>query len=269
MTILAIAALVLMVWKPTWIRKASSEETTEEQMQSVASVAVGKLLPVMQGGTKQQVIGHVGYTTSFNSDTRLPNWVYWELTYEKAHGSYPRDDDFRPDPKVKGRQADVADYKGSGWDRGHMAPAGDMKWSETAMSESCYFSNICPQHSGLNGGDWRVLEEKCRSLTSRYDTLYIICGPIVGKAANGTIGANKVTVPDGFFKVILAERKGSLYGIGFIFSNNSGADKDLRDYACSINYVEQATGMDFYSSLSDDIEEAVESQCVLGNWNIR
>lgn len=268
-TVLAIAALVLMVWKPTWISKASSEETTEEQMQSVASVAVGKLLPVMQGDAKQQLIGHVGYTTSFNSDTRLPNWVYWELTYEKAHGSYPRDDDFRPDPKVKGKQADVSDYRGSGWDRGHMAPAGDMKWSETAMSESCYFSNICPQHSGLNGGDWRVLEEKCRSLTSVYDTLLIACGPIVGNAVNGTIGSNKVTVPDAFFKVLLGVKKGRLYGIGFFFSNTSGANKALRDYACTINDVERTTGIDFYSSLSDDIEETVESQCWLSDWNIK
>lgn len=262
-TALAVVALVLVVWRPTSKKEASSG------VESSQVVVDGGFLPVVPNSMKEQVIDHVGYTTSFNRDTRLPNWVYWELTYDKAHGNFPRDDDFRPDPKVKGAQADVADYRSSGWDRGHMAPAGDMKWDETAMSESCYFSNICPQHSGLNGGDWRSLEEKCRSLTSLYDTLRIACGPIVGDAINGTIGENKVTVPDAFFKVLLGKKKGRLNGIGFIFSNTSGADKELRDYACTINEVELATGMDFYSSLSDEIEEAVESQCNLGDWNIK
>ena len=137
------------------------------------------------------------------------------------------------------------------------------------MSESCYFSNICPQHGGLNGGDWRVLEEKCRSLTSMYDTLRIVCGPIVGDAVNGTIGTNKVVVPDGFYKVMLTRKRGNYYSIGFIFANTSGADKDLRDYACSINDVEALTGIDFFSSLSDDIEERIEAQCTLSDWNIK
>ena len=271
-----LVAVVVLVVSCRGGRQARIRDSVVGETAFVSSVKTGEsvycmesFLPVTPSGVREQVIEHEGYTVSFDSDVRLPNWVYWELTYEKAHGSVPRSDDFRPDPKVKGAQADVTDYRRSGWDRGHMAPAGDMKWSETAMSESCYFSNICPQHGGLNGGDWRVLEEKCRSLTSMYDTLRIVCGPIVGDAVNGTIGTNKVVVPDGFYKVMLTRKRGNYYSIGFIFTNTSGADKELRDYACSINDVEALTGIDFFSSLSDDLEERIEAQCTLSDWNIK
>ena len=104
---------------------------------------------------------------------------------------------------VTGLIATNADYTRSGYDKGHMAPAADMKWSPQAMEESFYFSNMCPQHPQLNRRGWKNLEEKIRDWAIADSAIIIICGPIVAKQPK-TIGKNKVVVPQQFFKVVLS-----------------------------------------------------------------
>ena len=157
------------------------------------------------------------------------------------------------------------DYSGSRYDRGHMVPAGDMKWDEQAMKESFYMSNMCPQAPNLNKGDWRILEEQCRKWAQRYGTLFIACGPIVDKrlSSKKRIGRSKVLVPDGFFKVVLKMgRKPS--AIGFVFPNDD-CNQSLMEYAMSVDNVEELTGIDFFHHLPDDQEEMLEAQKVV-NW---
>lgn len=137
--------------------------------------------PRVMDSRENQVIVHKGYTVSYNKDTRLPNWVAYELTDIEVNGTCKRNSRFFPDPDAKGKQADNEDYRNTGWDKGHIAPAGDMKWDDQAMLESCYFTNICPQNHNLNGGDWRTLEEKCRDYARRYGNVYIAAGPIKGE----------------------------------------------------------------------------------------
>ena len=145
--------------------------------------------PLAVKGTKGSIVfNHTGYTVSFNSATKIPNWVAYELTAEEAVGTVKRDNGYYPDPDIKAPQADNNDYRNMGWDRGHMAPAGDMKWSMEAMHESCYFTNICPQNRNLNAGDWNTLENKCRTWAQRYGSVQIVCGPIVGEMKQGTLG---------------------------------------------------------------------------------
>ena len=206
---------------------------------------------------ESQVITHMGFTVSYNETTRLPNWVAYELTDIEANGTCKRNGRFFQDPDVNGPQADNEDYRNTGWDKGHIAPAGDMKWDDQAMFESCYFSNICPQNHNLNGGDWRSLEEKCRDYARRYGSVHIAAGPIVGEAQNGTIGINTVVVPDGFFKVLLVFHEGTYEGIGFYFENAAG-HRPLTAYAKSIDEIEEITGMDFFYLLPDDLENQVE-----------
>lgn len=217
----------------------------------------GLELPVIRE-EDELILKRLGFTVSYNKTWKIPNWVAWTLTPERTMGKVKRADDFLPDPDLgESHRATDADYYRARYDRGHMAPAGDMKWDEQAMQESFYLSNICPQAPNLNRGDWRILEENCREWAAKGNTLYIVCGPIVEKGKQSKrIGKNKVMVPDHFFKVILWVGS-EPQAIGFIFPNDD-CDKVLFDYAVSVDKVETVTGMDFFHALPDDLEEQVE-----------
>ena len=213
---------------------------------------------LVKSGEKGTVLSYTGFTVSFNPQTKLPIWVAYELTKEETEGTVKRNNNYYPDPNLKEAQASNNDYRNSGWDRGHMAPAGDMKWSEQAMLESCYFTNMCPQNKNLNGGDWRSLEERCRTLAGVYGSVQIVCGPIIGDMKNGTLGENKVAIPDAFFKVLMVRVGDEYEGIGFVFENKAG-HQDLFNYAMSIDSVESMTGMDFFHQLPDKVENKMEA----------
>lgn len=212
-----------------------------------------------------EIINYEGMTISFNSKMHVPNWVAWELTRDEANGSFPRKGNFRSDDKVTG-SAETWDYSYSGYDRGHMAPAGDMKWSEKAMGESFYMTNMCPQAKTLNTGTWKRLEEKCRQWADIDSAIIIVCGPILSDPINEFIGDSKVAVPKRFFKVILSPYINNPRGIGFIMSNGK-IPGGLQSTAVTIDEVERITGLDFFSSLPDEIENEVESQCKFHYWS--
>lgn len=241
------------------------EHKTQKKSETVAQLEI----PVLEKKTPSQILSYKGFTVSYNNNTRLPNWVAYELTATEVAGDLPRKDKFRPDPAANGPQANKEDYRNSGWDRGHMAPAADMKWDAEAMGESCYFTNICPQNPQLNGGDWKELEEKCRKWAEKHGRLYIACGPIILGNEHGTIGANEVIIPDKFYKVVLARINGEYRGAGFIFHNSplrkskiSGkppVNRPLESYLVSIDEVEAITGIDFFHALPADTQNRVES----------
>ena len=145
---------------------------------------------------------HTGYTVDFNPEWHIPNWVAYELTEEELQGDVPRAQNFQPDPQLSDCTPSTFDYSRSGYDRGHMAPAVNMKWDEQAMNESFYTSNICPQNHNLNSGVWQQLEERVNLWACSYGNTYIVCGPIMAKEYE-TIGRAKVAVPEAFFKVVL------------------------------------------------------------------
>ncbi len=212
------------------------------------------------------VVEHIGYTVSFNTKHNIPNWVAYDLTSEEVAGVTPRAEHFEPDPKIINCPT-TDDYKNSGYDRGHMAPAGDMKWSKQAMTESFYLSNICPQNHNLNGGDWKALEEHLRTMATQYEKVYIACGPIVS-AKPKTIGtSSQIAVPDAFFKAVLRKKGDSWSAVGFMMPNVAG-HKPLNKYAMSIDEIEIITDMDFFYNLPDSIEKEVESIYQLSDWNL-
>lgn len=215
--------------------------------------------PLLNDDQDSQIIEHKGYVVSYNQQTRLPNWVAYELTDIEVDGNCKRNGRFYQDPDTKSIQADNEDYRNSGWDKGHIAPAGDMKWDEHAMTESCYFTNICPQNHNLNGGDWRSIEEMCRDYALQYGNLYIAAGPIVGEKKNGTIGLHKIVIPDAFYKVIMVSIDGKYEGIGFVCQNEAG-HKPLNTYAKTIDEVEEITGIDFFYLLPDTLENEMEKR---------
>lgn len=216
-------------------------------------------------GTPEQILKRTGYVASYNKTTLLPNWVAWHLTAERTEGSAKRSGvDFAEDTEVPEPRATDWDYYNSGYDRGHMCPAADNKWSKKAMEESFLFTNMCPQNGNLNRGDWNEMEMACRKWAKKYSDLYIVCGPILYKGKHKTIGKNKVVVPEAFFKVVL--RTGDdPQAIGFIYKNTSG-NRPKDSYVNTVDEVERITGIDFFPSLPDDVEKKVEAECDLGLW---
>ena len=132
-------------------------------------------LPKLTSNRSQQIIHHLAYTVSYNPKWKIPNWVAYELTRGETYGDVPRKKKFSPDPLVKGYRVQHSDYSNSGYDRGHMAPAADMKWAEQAMRESFYMTNVCPQNQSLNRGDWNDLEELARDWARKYESIYRSC----------------------------------------------------------------------------------------------
>ena len=216
---------------------------------------------------KQQVIEHLGYTVSYSPVWHVPHWVAYSLTRSETMGEVPRAKSFTPDPKACGAKVTHQDYTKSGYDRGHMAPAGDMKWSERAMAESFYTTNICPQNHNLNNGDWKALEELARDWAAKYGEVFIACGPIV-EADYKTIGCDhRIAVPKAFYKVALRRKGKSWTAIGFIFPNAAGS-RPLMTYMLSVDEVEQRTGIDFFYLLPDSIENKVEADYNIADWTI-
>lgn len=213
---------------------------------------------------QEQIIRHSGYTVSYNKDLRIPNWVSYELTRRETTGKEKRNDRFIADPLVKGVSATNEDYSRSGYDKGHMAPAADMKWSNTAMKESFYFSNICPQHPQLNRRGWKKLEEKIRDWAAADSAIIVICGPVIRKQAK-TIGKNKVVVPQQFFKVVLSPFVKPMRAIGFLFNNEQCVDP-LSAYTVTIDSIERLTNMDFFAPLPDEIENKIEAKSNYYEW---
>lgn len=237
-------------------------ETEQTVVKPSSASPTGALeIPIMKSNTGGQILKRKGYTLSYNADYKTPQWVAWELTKKETKGKERRTDKFLPDPDVRGAKAYTGDYTKSGYDRGHMAPAADMKWNRKAMEESFYMSNICPQNPNLNRGDWNDLEEKSRHWAKKYGVVYIACGPIYDNKRPKRIGNNKVAVPDAFYKVVLINDKKNPKAIGFIFPNKAG-HKPLKKYVVTVDSVEKRTNIDFFSALPDEIENKIEAELV-------
>ncbi len=224
-------------------------------------------IPARLYDREEQIIHHTGYSVSYNETWRIPNWTSYEMTRAKSNGTFPRAKHFKVDPQVLGISAKNEDYANSGYDRGHMVPAGDMKWDKKAMEESFYYSNMCPQNRNLNAGDWKELEDKVRNWAIRDSAIIVITGPIVKSNKPKRIGVNGVVVPDAFYKVILSPYTSSPQAIGFIMQNEK-CNNPLRTYAVTVDSIESVTGIDFFPSLPDEIENKVESVFSLAKWGL-
>jgi len=212
----------------------------------------------------ETIITHTAYSFSYNEPHEQANWVAHLLTKEKTQKAFERSNKFLPDPEVKTQTANDADYKSSGYDRGHLAPAADMSWSEITMQESFYYSNMSPQVPSFNRGIWKKCEELVRSWASENDSIYIVTGPVL-KEGLPTIGENKISVPNYYYKVILDYSSPSIKGIGFIFPNAASSEA-LENFTISIDSVEAFTGIDFYPSLPDEQEELIEKIKCIDCW---
>lgn len=241
---------------------ANTGQPTSDDEETVQGLEI----PAPITNRDEQILRRIGYTVSYNKQTMQPNWVAWHLTKEHLSGSAKRprkafhEDEDVPEPRVLD-----ADYYNSGVDRGHLCPAADNKWSEEAMLQSFLFTNICPQDHGLNVGDWNEMENQCRRWAKHYGDIYIVCGPIFYNKQHEKIGKHRIPVPEAFFKVVLRMGK-TPHAIGFIYKNESG-NRPMGDYVNTVDQVERITGYDFFPSLPDDVEKAVEATADLDEWS--
>ena len=245
--------------------------TIETPIPATSPVALADLMEIPALTSGGRIVQHGAFVSSYNTETLIPDWVAYELTADETGGSHSREGiDFRMDPDLKGcTQAMREDYSGSGWSKGHLMPAADAAFSSSTMSETFYFTNICPQNETLNAGDWQYLEKRVRNWANRYGIVWVVTGPIVGENRYGTIGDRDVVVPDSFYKALLIQKKnGSYSAIAFVMDN----DEDryyLKDCSMTINDLEALTGFDFFPALDDKVEEKVESTVRLSDWGIR
>lgn len=217
-------------------------------------------------GLDEQILTRASYIVSYNKKTKCPNWVAWRLTREHSNGDVSRmGNAFHEDREVPAPRALNADYKQSGYSRGHMCPAGDNKWNREVMYETFLLSNVCPQNANLNSGLWNQIEISCRRWAEKYDDIYIICGPMYFKSKEMQyIGENNVAIPDAFFKVILC-LNGDPKCIGFICRNTDGnKKKDM--YVNTLEEVERLTGLHFFPQLDPEIRKLVESEADISMW---
>lgn len=268
MVVLAVLALISVILYYSCGRKIHDTiiETAAKAKQEYAQVGerpaysvpryTGLEIPQWESTATSQIIEHTGYTVSYNCDTKIPDWVAYELTREETKGKEKRSNKFKADPESRYDCATDADYYKSGYDKGHMAPAGDMKWSRQVMLESFYYTNVAPQAPKLNRGVWKKLEESIRQWADRDSAIVVVCGPVTDGSSK-RIGPNGVTVPRAYYKVITAPYVRNPRAIGFIFPNENRSGR-LESYAVSVDSVERVTGMDFFSQYPDSIETIIE-----------
>lgn len=242
-------------------QQQNNDISLEEAVVSVQNLEI----PAKLKDRSEKILKRSNYTISYNRNWNQPNWVAWELNKNETKGRNNRNEEFTADPDLaEAYQVESYDYSGSGYDRGHMCPAGDNHFDAKAMNESFYMSNICPQNHELNAGKWNDLEIACRKWANRYQQLFIVCGPIIDKRNGKRIGKeHEIIVPEKFFKVILITSTKTARAIGYIFENN-GSDRPYKVH--SIDEVEKITGMDFFPNLPDKIEDLVESRYEASDW---
>lgn len=227
----------------------------------------GAELPVCLRPVTEQVIRHEGYTVSYNSDYRVANWVAYQLTGQEAKSKRAeRSNKFVRDPQVRGASAENGDYTRTGYDRGHLAPAGDMKWSTKAMRESFYLSNITPQKPGLNRGIWKDLEEQCRLWAMDSGAVLVATGPVLSGELK-RLGKNRVAIPKRFYKVLCMRWNGRYEAVGFLFDNRDYDDTPLPSLMIPVDSVERVTQIDFFPSLPDEVEAPMEAVVHAEAWS--
>lgn len=223
------------------------------------------LLPTTHKG---YIVSHPHYSLSYVEKHEQPEWVTYYISKRRLNNKRAkRANWFEKDPLVRTGSATFKDYKGSGYDKGHLAPAADMAFSKEAMVECFYMSNMSPQVHNFNGGVWRELEELSRDWGRMNNKIYVVTGPIF-KDNLGVIGrTNEVTVPGYYFKILLDIEGNEKKAIGFIMPNKV-SNRAVSSYVKTVDEIEKITGIDFFPQLDDDLEDKLESQVNLAKWPV-
>ncbi|WP_395061542.1 DNA/RNA non-specific endonuclease [Flavobacterium sp.] len=240
-------------------------EVSNDTIQSGFSNKNNEKFDFLPTSTSQQIIVHDNYTLSYVEDKEQAEWVAYELKKNSSHNQNFERPFFIEDVKVGSGSANWKNYKNSGYDKGHLCAAGDMKFSKKAFEETFLTSNIAPQKHDFNEGIWNTLEQKVRYWSSKYDGIYVVTGGVLSGNLK-TIGKEKVAVPDYFYKVLLDDSRGEYKMIGFLVPAID-SNKPLYEFVVPVDQIEKMTGIDFYPKLNDAIENKLEKANDYKGWS--
>lgn len=229
---------------------------------------------------------HEHFTLSYSEDDEQSEWVAYELTREESYGKLQRKELFTEDPTIHTESAQPYEYRNSQYTKGHLAPAGDMKFDKEAMEQCFYMSNVSPQEKEFNAGVWNDLEQQVRHWARKFGKVYVITGPFLPKKVkkenklsyveqDGDTIKSDITIPKFFFKIIFDySYKGKEKMIAFIMPNEKIDNPDkqgdsfdyLFDYATTVDNVEAQTGLDFFTNLPKEDRKRYESTLDIKAW---
>ncbi len=261
-----ISAILLVIVLSYYLYQEKFQDKNIEDSKEVTLINFGDFnyLPTSTTG---QIIKHDGYNLSYSEKHEQAEWVAYSLDKNDIVYANRKRPFFIEDPKVKTNSADWRNYKKSGYDRGHLCPAGDRRKTEKSYNETFYTSNISPQKHDFNAGIWNKLEQKTRYWAKKYNHLYVITGGILENNLK-TIGKEKVAIPNQFYKILLDYTKPEIKAIAFLLPHKE-SNKSLSEFVVSIDEIEQITGIDFFYNLPDDLEDKLESNSNYKNWSFR
>lgn len=262
-TIYSIVAIVLVIgiYGFEYFLDKNEEDAIVEQGKTPNNPSIAFFLPTSTTG---QIVHHKGYSLSYSEPHEQAEWVAYELKKEHLSNSNFKRPYFEIDKTVKTGAASWRNYKNSGYDRGHLCPAGDRKYSKEAHDETFLTSNITPQNHEFNSGIWNTLEQKVRYWASRYDGVFVVTGGVL-KGNLKAIGNEDVSVPNQFYKVVLDYNSGNPKVLAFIMPHKN-SDKPLYEFVVSVDEIEVLTGIDFFPELDDSLENVLEASSSYKEW---
>jgi len=215
--------------------------------------------------TTGQIVHHNGYSLSYSETHEQAEWVAYELKKSHLSSTNHKRPYFEIDKTVKTGAASWRNYKNSGFDRGHLCPAADRRYSKEAHDETFLTSNISPQKHQFNAGIWNTLEQKVRYWARKYDGIFVVTGGVL-KGSMETIGTEDVAVPNQFYKVLIDNNTGKTKIIAFLMPHEN-SNKPLYEFVVSVDALEALTGIDFFPELEDAIEDELEASSSYKGWS--
>ncbi|WP_456440914.1 DNA/RNA non-specific endonuclease [Psychroserpens sp.] len=219
----------------------------------------------LPSSTTDQIVHHANYSLSYSETHEQAEWVAYELKKSHLSSTNFKRPYFEIDKAVKTGAAHWRNYKKSGYDRGHLCPAGDRRFSKEAHDETFLTSNISPQEHQFNAGIWNTLEHKVRYWARKYDGVFVITGGVL-KGNMKTIGDEDVSVPNQFYKVLIDSNTGNTKMIAFLMSHKD-SNQPLYKFVVSVDEIEALTGIDFFAELDDNIENRLEASSSYKGWS--
>lgn len=272
---LIIVMIALFIFLYVW-RNGRSKVTSQVEDKSISQVIAESTLNLDDFPLNHyypsaehksgKIVEHFAYSLSYNEEHKQAEWFIYELTKEQALSKkIVRQGDFVPDPHPSIQSAHPSDYFKSGYDKVHLSPTADNRWSAQAMTECFYMSNIVPQHPDLSGKKWSELESKVRDWAIQNGKVYVVTGAILADGYKHKIGANNVSIPNYYYKIVADLTSEKIKGIGFIFSNGEN-NGELRYYACSIEDVEKRTKLSFFPNLKPEEQAQIKQDFEIEEW---